>query len=146
MKSRQTNVRALAAAIRRLIPNEPTRSLSASSNVMGEKCLQRYFFIFRFSDGREHGEDEGTVHGSRDATRAVSGLKAIWPRRRRLLRRATREQQTERGLRVVEHPRSWRALRPPTTPREQAFHVAVARASNGTVRRVDARLRARNGA
>jgi len=28
---------------------------------MGEKCLQRYFFIFRFSDGREHGDDEGTV-------------------------------------------------------------------------------------
>jgi hypothetical protein len=49
--------------------------------------------------------------------------------------------ETERGLRVVEHPRSWRAFRPPTTPREQAFHVAVARASNGTVRAlaVDAR-------
>jgi hypothetical protein len=46
---------------RRLIPNEPKRSLSASSNVMGEKCLQRYFFIFRSSDGREHGDDEGTV-------------------------------------------------------------------------------------
>src|ERR1700736_4268961 len=27
------------------------------------------------------------------ATRAVSGLKAIWPQRRRLLRRATREQR-----------------------------------------------------
>src|SRR3984893_7000577 len=33
------------------------------------------------------------AHGSRDATGAVSGLKAIWPRRRRLLRRATREQR-----------------------------------------------------
>src|ERR1700736_1164404 len=35
------------------------------------------------------------AHGSRDAaaTRAVSGLKAIWPQRRRLLRRATREQR-----------------------------------------------------
>jgi hypothetical protein len=69
----------------------------------------------------------------------VSGLKAIWPRR-------PENNETERGLRVVEHPRSWRALRPPTTPREQAFHVAVTRASNGTVRPVDARLRARNGA
>jgi hypothetical protein len=27
--------------------------------------------------------------------------------------------ETERGLRVAQHPRSWRALRPPTTPREQ---------------------------
>src|SRR3984893_13200252 len=35
------------------------------------------------------------AHGSRDAaaTRAVSGLKTIWPRPRRLLRRATREQR-----------------------------------------------------
>jgi hypothetical protein len=28
---------------------------------MGEKCLQRYFFIIRFGDGREHGDDDGTV-------------------------------------------------------------------------------------
>src|ERR1700730_19216559 len=50
------------------------------------------------------------AHGSRDAaaTRAVSGH-AEQPE----------NNETERGLRVVEHPRSWRALRPPTTPREQ---------------------------
>jgi hypothetical protein len=52
-----------------LIPNDPARSLSASSNVMGEKCLQRYFFIFRFSDGREHGDDEGTVLANDGAAR-----------------------------------------------------------------------------
>jgi hypothetical protein len=36
---------------------------------MGEKCLQRYFFIFRFSDGREHGDDEGTVLANDGAAR-----------------------------------------------------------------------------
>jgi hypothetical protein len=36
---------------------------------MGEKCLQRYFFIFRFSDGREHGDDEGTVFANDGAAR-----------------------------------------------------------------------------
>src|ERR1700730_10637781 len=56
------------------------------------------------------------AHGSRDATRAVSGLKAIWPRRN-CYAEQPENNETERGLRVVEHPRSRRALRPPTTPR-----------------------------
>jgi hypothetical protein len=44
--------------------------------------------------------------------------------------------KSERGLRVVKHLRSWRALRPPrTTTKQKPFHVAVTRASNGTVRR-----------
>jgi hypothetical protein len=43
--------------------------------------------------------------------------------------------ETERGLRIVKHLRSLSPLGLlPTTPREPAFHVAVARASNGTVR------------
>src|SRR6202048_520147 len=52
-----------------VITQEPARSLSASSNVMGEKCLQRYFFIIRFSDGREHGDYEGTVLANDGAAR-----------------------------------------------------------------------------
>ena len=36
---------------------------------MGEKCLQRYFFIIRFSDGREHGDYEGTVLANDGAAR-----------------------------------------------------------------------------
>jgi hypothetical protein len=69
-------------------------------------------------------------------SRTLGRLKAIWPQRRGPLR-ITAPNQSRRPVPSAAReafPAPSASLRPPTTPREQTFYVAVARASNGTVR------------
>jgi hypothetical protein len=82
--------------------------------------------------GNVHGQSQSTqFHPARSRTPSKVGAS----RRSgcNVENRCTKQSEnneTKRGLRVVKHLRSLSPLGPPTTPREQAFHVAVARASN----------------